>query len=466
MQSWSPTLPDRGPRYLAIADAIAADVRAGALGAGTRLPTHRDLARQLGVTVGTITRAYAEAERRGLIVGEVGRGTFVRSGHDEHELVRSAPRNGCSSATGVDLSLSCPWVPPDGEEGAQLAATLSQIAAGTGHDELLSFDPMTASERHRTVAARWISTMGHAVSPDHIVVTGGAQHAIHVLLASLLRPGDTVAAEAVTYPGLRAVAQTLGLKLRPLAMDDEGILPDALEEACRDSMVRAAYCIPTLQNPTSATMSRTRREQIAEIVRRHDLLVLEDEIHVAHHPERIPPLAHYAPEQTLLITTLCKWVSFGLRIGFVACPGHLLERVRSGLRASCWMAAPLMAEIATRWIEDGTAERLGRRKLEELEARHVIAREELRDVERRTASRSMNLWIRLPDGIRSDECVAQAEQRGVRVAGAEAFAVGRDVPQAVRVSLSAVPTREELRRGLRVLADVLESPTSPCSRIL
>jgi DNA-binding transcriptional MocR family regulator len=225
--------------------------------------------------------------------------------------------------------------------------------------------------------------------------------------------------------------------------------------------------VPTIQNPTSATMSEARRRDIADVARKHGLIVVEDEIHVARHPDRIAPLATFAPERTLHITTLCKWATFGLRVGFVAAPEHAVERIRSGVRSSLWMPAPLMTEVATRWIADGTADRLGERKLAELQERHDLVDEILGGrFEYSTDRRSLHLWVQLPEPLRSDECVAQARQRGVWIAGAGAFTVGREVPHAVRVSIPAVPEREDLRRGLEILAEVLEGSSEPCVQIL
>ena len=468
MTIWAPDVrDDGGPRYVAIADAIARDVQSGVLAEGTKLPTHRQLADILGVTVGTVTRGYAEAERRGLTVGEVGRGTFVRGrGEPEDFGWRDAARPAAEQGV-VDMSLACPWVPPDGEEGRLLGRTLEEIARTRGIDELMEYHPATAPMRHRAIAAEWVGTLGVSVSPEQIVVTAGAQHALTVILATLLRPGDTLMTAELTYPGLKAVAQMLGLELRGVAMDEEGIVPAALDAACTEVAARALYCVPTIQNPTSATMSDQRRADVADVARKHGLIVVEDEIHVAPDPERPAPLASFAPERTLHVTTLCKWATFGLRVGFIAAPERVVERLRSGVRSSLWMPPPLMTEIATRWIADGTADRLGRRKLEELAARHALTREVFGGrFEVQTHPRSLHLWVRLPDPLRNDECVAQARQRGVRVAGAEAFAVGRDVPHAVRVSIAAEPDREELRRALEILAEILGGNSDPYVQIL
>ncbi|HIF21501.1 MAG TPA: PLP-dependent aminotransferase family protein [Gemmatimonadetes bacterium] len=235
-------------------DAIAQDVSSGVLAEGAKLPTHRELAGRLGVTVGTVTRGYAEAERPGLTVAEVGRGTYVRSRREAEDFGWwDAAREGASKGV-VDMSLVYPWVPPDGEEGRLLA--------------------------------HWIGRMGLDVTPDQVIATNGAQRAMTVCLASLLRPGDTLMTAELTYPGLKAVSRMLELRVRGVAMDDEGIIPEALDAHCSESPAHALYVVPTIQNPTGATMSEERRREIAGVARRHGLIILEDEIHVVRHPDR------------------------------------------------------------------------------------------------------------------------------------------------------------------------------------
>jgi DNA-binding transcriptional MocR family regulator len=466
MTIWKAVLDsDTGPLYLAIADAIARDVEAGVLRPGARLPTHRSLADTLGVTVGTITRAYAEAERRGLTVGEVGRGTFVRE--------RSDPGNGgWGGGQGergvVDMSLSTPWVPPDGSDGRELARTLRAVAAGAGLDELLRYHPESALLRHRRTAAGWLGRMGVDVPAEQVVVTAGAQHAVQVILGTFLSPGDTLLTADLTYPGTKALAQMLGIRIQGVALDGEGIDPAALDAACRDGARAALYCIPTLHNPTCATMSAERRRSIVAVAREHDLLVIEDEVHAALDGQDVPTLASLAPERTFYLATLSKRVTFGLRVAFVAPPAGAGERLRAGVRSSVWMPPPLMVEIAARWLEDGTAQRMSALKLEELAARHELVEAAFEGVsEVRADPRSPHAWLLLREPWSSHQLVAVARQRGVLVAGAEAFAVGRrEIPHAVRVSFGAVPRRSDLKRGLGILADVLTGSTEPYAEIL
>ena len=262
-----------------------------------------------------------------------------------------------------------------------------------------------------------------------------------VLFSALLRPGDTILTGQLTYPGMQALAQMLGLRIRGVALDEEGIRPDALEEACHDGSPAALYCVPTLQNPTCAVMSEERRRQIAEVARRHDLLVVEDHVHAHMVDDEPPPLIVFAPERTIHLSTISKSVTFGLRTGFVLGLDHLVERIRAGVRSTIWMPPLLMAEVTTRSLSDGTADRIAAMKREELQARTAILREVLGDrYDLRGTDSSIHFWLQLPEPWRSDECMAQARQRGVLVAGAEAFAAGR-APRGAGVHREGPPAR-------------------------
>lgn len=465
MTIWSPRIAKGAtPLYQAIADALQHDLELGVLSVGSRLPTHRDLAEFLGVTVGTVSRAYAEAERRGLTSGEVGRGTFVRGEKiEDHGWAAAA----ASEAGGViDLSLGTPWSIPG--EGDLLANTLRQMADEPGLGSLLQYDPESATLSQRTAAAAWITRTGMPATAEQTIVTVGVQHAMTVLFSTLLRPGDTVLTEELTYPGMKGMAQMLGLRLRGVAMDEEGLRPDALDAACLESSPQALYCVPTIQNPTCAVMSQERRQEIARVAQAHDLLVVEDDVHafLMEIPHRA--MSALAPERSIHLSAISKSVTFGLRTGFIVAPAALVERIRAGVRSTVWMPSPLTTELTTRWLSDGTADHIAAIKRNEVRARNTLAREVLGSrYDLKGHEAALHFWLRLPEPWRSDECVAQARQRGVLVAGAEAFAVGRrDVPHAVRVCIGSAPRREDLRRGLEILGEVLEGHSDTGANIL
>jgi DNA-binding transcriptional MocR family regulator len=454
MTNWHPMLGDhRRPRYRAIADALADDVRSGVLPPGARLPTHRDLAWRLRVTVGTVSRAYAEAERRGLIAGEVGRGTFVRFLGGSSARAR---RDEAPAADFIDLSVNRPRVP---SERARLAAALEELAAAPELAALLDYLPLAGRAGDRAQGAQWLARNGLAARPEEVIVTAGAQHAMACVFAAIAKPGDTIAAEALTYPGLRSLAAFLHLRLAPLAMDDEGLLPEALEAACRAGPVRAVYILPNLHNPTTATLPLARRHALAEIVRRHDVLLVEDDIYGFLRTPSLPPLASLVPEQAFYIDATSKSLMPTLRIGYVRAPLQHVDDITAALRATTYSAPPLMAQIASRWIEDGTADQLVAEKRAEAAHRQESVRKRLAGCDYRGDPAATHLWLILPGSWSAEDFAAAARRRGVGVTPAAAFALTRHAPNAVRVCIGTPPTLAELDRGLRRLTALLaEAP--------
>lgn len=461
MTPWKPETLVRGggALYAAIADALADDIRRGRLVPGSRLPTHRQLARDLGVNVVTVTRAYAEAARRGLVDGEVGRGTFVRK-YDEGSFLRQHAH----AATRVDFHFN----DPAGDPGELSHEHLQRLLAGADVARLLRTGYVVEGlAAHRAAGAAWLGRAGLRADPARVLVTSGAQHAMTVALSATVQPGDALAAEELTYPGLKAVAHALHLRVVGVPMDREGVLPDALEELCRKGGLKVFYVTPTLQNPTGTVLSAERRAAIAEVARRRGLVLIEDDTTGPLRPDPPPALATYAPERTLFLSSVSKGLCSGLRIGFLYLPREAegqalsLERLTANLAATTWMAPPLMAEIASRCIVDGTAERLIAWKRAETRARRELLHAAIGAARSASDASSSFVWLELPMPWRSADFVAQADRRGVAVSPGETFVVGRvDPPRAVRVALGTPRHRESVSEGLAVLAELLAGTPS------
>jgi DNA-binding transcriptional MocR family regulator len=439
---WLPELDGRKrPVYRAIADAIDEDVQKGALRAGARLPPHRDLADRLGVTVTTITRAYTEATRRGLIAGHVGRGTFIRGTPQTDDEPQTGP---------LDLSMNI--LMPD-KEVAVLEKHLfaRRVLPWT---QLLGYVPSRGHLRHRQAMAAWLSACGFIADPERIVLTAGAQHAMAVAVAAVVKPGDTLLVEDLTYSGARLLAQQMGLKLRGIAMDAEGLRPDALEAAIRSTRARVLYCMPRLQNPTSAVMSERRRRQVAAIADKHRLVVIEDDTYGFLSPER-EPLAALLPERTIFITSLSKSLFPGLRLGCAVPPASLVDKVTSAVWATMINTSPIGADIMSSWIEDGTAARIAEWKRHEVGARQQMARRLLQGERLQTQPSSPHIWLHLSAKWDSDAFTTHARSRGVVVNAAQEFTVADAPPRAVRLCIGTPRTRAGLETALTRVADAL-----------
>jgi DNA-binding transcriptional MocR family regulator len=448
---WLPNIESRkGPVYRAIADAIDEDVQSGLLRAGSRLPPHRDLADHLGVTVTTITRAYTEAARRGLINGHVGRGTFIRGQEAYDETT--------SDNSLLDLSINV--LMPD-KEVANLAAHLFQRRV-LPWTQLLGYAPQRGHVRHRQAMAAWLKYLGLSVDPEHIILTAGAQHGLATTMASVLEPGDTLLTEELTYSGVRRVAQQMHLKVRGIAIDAEGLRPDALETACRSTRARVLYCMPRMQNPTSSVMPERRRRQIAAVAEKYRLIVVEDDTYGFLSPERTP-LMPLIPQRTLFVTSLSKSLFPGLRLGCVVAPPAFGEKIAGAVWTTMISTSPIGADLLSGWIEDGTAARIAEWKRHEGAARQMMAKRLLAGEKYQTHPLSHHLWLSLPRRWTSDGFVAQARSRGVVVNASSEFAVGDNQPRAVRLCLGTPRTRAGLEQALARVAECLADRT-PAAR--
>lgn len=460
MTIWQPQIAQRpGPKYLAIAEALADDIAGGQFAPGARLPTHRDLAGRIGVTVGTVTRAYAEVQRRGLISGEVGRGSFVRPHATAAQLVQEGSPDGP-----IDFSLN---LPASGDGERRLAETLGQLAREPLR-ALLEYGPTEGLPRHRAAGAEWLKRAGIADAGERVVVTNGAQHGMAVAFLALAKPGDVILTEELTFHGMKELASHLGLALAGLPTDAEGVVPEAFDEACRTQHPRALYCMPNLQNPTAAVMGKTRREAIAEIARRHKVFIVEDDVYgFLLGDKALPPLAALAPELTYYVTSLSKSVAPGMRVGYVLAPAGKTEAIVSATRATCRMATPLMAEIAACWIAEGVADALVDFQRREVAIRREIATRVLAGIPCRTHPKSFHLWIPLPEPWRAEAFMAELKAKGVLVLPAEIFAVARaPAPHAVRVCLGAARGRAAVERGLGLLAATLRAAPQPPAAVV
>ncbi len=456
MTTWHPDLSARrGPKYGAIADALSRDIANGQLAAGTRLPTHRDLAWRLGVTVGTVSRAYAEAERSGLVQGEVGRGTFVRgaTARDEIRFPHLADHASPASRR-TDLSYASPPMVPD--DGA-LPRLFREVAAAPDAGERLHYQPSLGDPGLRQAAAGWLARRDIPADPERLAITAGGQHAMLVALAAIAQPGDRIFIEEVTYQGIFTTAQLLGLKLEPLAMDRDGLLPDALEKACRRTKARGLYLIPTLHNPTTATLPAARRTAILEIARRHGLPIVEDDVfgYLGSSPA---PLAALDCEQVLYLTSLSKCLAPGLRTGFLHLPKGLVTRATRAIEASCLTTSGFLGEVARRAITGGVAEDLLAKRLAAAARRRALCLDLLGPWGPACPEGSVIAWLPLPAPWRGADFAAAAARRGVRVTAAERFVATRETSlHAVRIGFGNPASESRLEEALATLRDLLEN---------
>lgn len=461
MIDWQPDL-DRfsGPKYKALADAIEEAIKEGELNSGDRLPTHRSLSEQLGVTIGTITRGYAEAERRRLITARVGSGTFVLGKvWEKRDFSIPQPRE----SDLIDLSLSLP-VPANREQ--ILAKSLGSIAEKWQQlSPLLDYHPETGIPRHRETIVRWMGYHGMEAAPDNILITSGGQNANMLTLQGLMRPGDIIASEYLTYRGFINAARQWQLRHMGLAMDQHGLTPEALEQCCDQFKLRLLYLTPNLQNPTATLMPLARRQEILDVAAKHNLVILEDDVQFIPPENRLPSLYSLAPERVVYTSSFSKFLAGGLRVGFICSPEDLNLKIRIAMQNNYWSAPPLMSEVVTEWIDSGEARQLTDWQREEILHRQEILKETIGHLDIQSQPYSFYAWLRMPEPWRAETFVQQLESQNVKVLHSEVFAVGSSAaPQAVRICISSPSSRDQLRRGLETISELLASDPNPVFR--
>lgn len=446
--AWHPRLRERAGDWPArLADAIAADVASGRLAPGARLPTQRVLARKLGITPGTVNRAYAAAARAGLVRGEVGRGTYVLSRGEEGFYERGVH----AGAGTIDLALN---YPPGIEAERALPEVLRALAKAPPRGPLAAA-PYGGNPRARSGGAAWLRSLGLDEASANVLVTTSVQHGVGAALAVLAAPGDTVLTEELTSPGLLELAASRRLRLVPVACDAEGLLPDALAEARERTGARVLYTMPTLHTPTAATMGVERRRAVAQAIARTGLVAIEDDAWGFLAAGTLQPLRALAPQHVLYLTSMSKSLAPGLRVGYAACPPRLARTLAEALGATTW-AMPLGVEIVTRWVEDGTAARIVERRRRAARVRRRLATARLGAWLTPPTLPSYHVWVRLPDPWRAADFVAAAAAGGVALAASASFAPPRSAsPTGVRVCLGTEPEPARLARGLDLLADLL-----------
>jgi DNA-binding transcriptional MocR family regulator len=430
-------------------------IETGELKAGDRLPTHREFAYQLGLSVQTVSRAYEELTRLDVITGEVGRGTFVKAGSAE---ARTPWQRLSDSDETIDCSMQTPVC---GDIHAErMSATLAELSRDLSPDALYSFRPRAALQGHRAAALRWLARCGLPTRAELVLPTNGNTSAMTVALMSAAVPGDLVVTEEMGHHTLPPLAQYLGLRLAGLAVDGEGVVPDGFDRACRGGGVKVLYVVPNGLNPLARMMGEARRRALAEIARQHDVVILENDAGGPLQPHRPRPLATHAPERTFYFTGFTKCLLPGLRYGYLVMPETLVSATANRHLVTNWMATPLMAEIATRWIGDGTAEELLAWQQAALARHNRVASEALREVPHDAVVNGLHVWVPLQPPWNEEAFVTHCRHHGVAIAAGSAFAVGEPSQRGVRVCLGGA-SPDALRRGLSVLARLARGRPEP-----
>ncbi len=433
--------------YMRLADAVAAEIADGRLKAGDRLPPQRSFAYERKIAVSTASRVYAELLRRGLVVGEVGRGTFVSG----------APLGGLTAAreqgnARIDLEFNYPLVPAQFE---LMARSLSELSRPENFQAALKQPTSVGTPALREIAARFLARDGWHPKPDQLVFTGSGRHCVATALAALVPAGGRCGVEALTYPFVKNIAARLGVTLVPLAMDEDGVRPDSIEKAHREAKLSALYLQPTIHNPLGITMPPVRRKEVARLVEKLDLVIIEDAVYGFLADEA--PLAMLAPKNCVVLDSLSKRIAPGLTVGFIVAPAHLRESIVTAVRSGAWTASGYAMSAARVLMSDGSAAQIAQLKREDAKQRQHMALKFLSGFEISANSKSYHLWLTLPSQWRSQAFAAAAARRDIALTPSSTFAVSPGhAPNAIRLALAS-PTSTRLGEALQSLVLLLNA---------
>jgi len=431
--------------YLKLADSVAAEIANGGLKPGDRLPPQRHFAYERKIAVSTASRVYTELLRRGLVIGEVGRGTFVSGETRRGITLTTEPRVGR-----IDLEVNYPILPT---QSVMIARSLAGLERPEVLDLALRHSNTTGTLAARTISAEFLSHEDWSPAPDQLVFTANGRQCIAAALAALVPTGGRCGVEALTYPFIKDIAARLNVTLVPLAMDEQGVRPDAVQKAHRESPLAALYIQPTIQNPLGMTMPPARRADLLRVVEKLDLTIIEDTVYGFLDEET--PMAALAPDHCITLDSLSKKVAPGLALGFIVSPPRLRERIMAAVRSGGWTASGFAFAAGQRLMADGTVAELSRLKRIDAARRQQMAARYLAGLEIQSNIKSYHLWLTLPSHWRSQTFVAAAARRDIALTPSTTFAITPGhAPNAVRLALGA-PSTEQLDLALRTLSGML-----------
>lgn len=463
MTSWLPDIQQgSGPLYIRLADQMESAIAKGDLPGGGKLPPQRNLAYDIGVTIGTISRAYSLLHERGLVSGEVGRGTYVLARNEEEPQSHGDP---VTSSLAGTRPLDAPankirfdsTAAPDIGQGETLSAVISDIMRDCPN--AVAGYTRGSPDNWQEAGVRWLRCGEWAPRPDAIVPTLGAHAGIMAIISVLTNPGDRIAFEHLTYSQVSRAAGLIGRRISLVASDASGVMPDDFERVCLQEHPKIAFFMSSAQNPTLATMPLEHRKAIAEIARRHNVWLIEDNLYGAMDKKDIPLIAALAPERTFVVDGLSKSVSAGIRGGWVACPPHLAQRVRVAHKMMTGGMPFLLAELSARLVLSGEADAIWERCRNEINAREAMAREVLSGYDFNSSTDIPFLWLKLPEPWLSATFKNAVYADGVLVDDEDEFKAGRSekISHRIRLGFSSPGSRQEVSDGLRIVRSLLDN---------
>lgn len=451
--SWK---PDREkltyPYYASLAANLENDIVHGVLAENIMLPPQRELADFLDLSLSTVTKAYKLCEEKGLLYGKVGKGTFVANGWVNKTVIPEG-RVGM-----IEMGHTLPFY----EYNVMVSQMALEILKAPNSYTQFEYSYPLGTPRQQEAARRWLSLFGMDVPRENIYMASGGQNALALVLMSLFNSGDKIATDAFTYPNFIGLANMLNIQLVGLKGDENGILPCALEQACKNSKLSGIYLMPACANPTNIVIGSERRNEIAEIIKKHGLILIEDDAYAFLSDSIQQPISAKIPEHSVYINSLSKSLSAGLRVAYMSFPDRMRKQLESAVYNVNMKTSSLNVEIATEMIFSGICQELVIRKKEAALKRNEIFSQYFPEVHSRDIKSAFYKWLHLPKGCTGRTFELMCREKGVNVYGSERFCVNESFDvNAVRMSISSPPGVDVLNKGLEIIREVYDNQSNP-----
>lgn len=437
-------------KFSKIAQVIRERIELGEYSPGCKLPTHRVLANELDTTPATVAKAYKLLAEEGQLESFVGRGTFVCAQSDLNVAIKAPEEE-----DNFNFSILQPCL----YKNVAPLKKAYQVAGEQLTSELIGYTEFSGHEAHRLAGVKWAKHFGlEGGDTNNTVLTDGAQHALSLLINLLTKPGDTIAVESLTYPGILAIASLAGRKVVGVSMDEQGVCPVSLENVITEHKPKLVVIVPSHQNPTGITMPEPRRREVANVIEKHNTWLVEDDIYCFLDEKPIPAISNFVPEKAFHVSSLSKALSPAMRCGYIKAPLSQMALLNAHIRANIWLSSPINYIAATHLIESGEAFEIAENQRKTAAERQAIARSVLPSIWCRATG--YHIWLPLPANWKADRLMMEAKNRGVIVSSGGYFDVNGSESEHVRLSLMSVSTETRLEEGLNILKELLDSETS------
>ncbi|MGZ7443231.1 PLP-dependent aminotransferase family protein [Paenibacillus sp. TH7-28] len=448
--SWK---PDRDalkrPLYRSLALLLEHDIINGFLAPGTKLPPQRELADFLDVNFTTITRAYKLCELKGLIYAVTGSGTFV-SANAARSITISKDK---ISNEIIDLGFVASF-----EQSNNIVAEAAKKVTEKGYlEQLLNYNDPTGIPHQKVAALNWMEDFGIHADKDNMAIASGALNALAITLLALFEPGNRIAVDMYTFSNFIEISKLYRIKLVPIPGDEHGMLPSELDNQCLQMDVHGVFLMPSCSNPTTVMIPDNRKRELAAVIRKHRLILIEDDIHaflsagiMADYGQ---PMFQLLPEQTVYICSTSKSICSGLRVAYIVFSEAFKEKIVKAIFNINVKTSSLDAEIITELILSGKASAITAKKKQLAESANRLFTEFFPQLPRTGHPLSFYRWLPISDDADGTHMENYFLKQGIRVYHSDRFLSGasrRD--KYLRIALSSTNSLEELQRGLGILS--------------